>query len=276
MVIKHDIPKDAYVIVIGAMKSGTTTFFAHLTSHPGVAASHVGEPEFFSEHQGHGVHVERYDDLWDYDPDMHRYCAEASTGYTKYPGEPHVPDRMLDVGIEPRFIYLVRDPIDRIESQFNHGLLRQRPWAYDDILDPALLNVSRYYMQTQQFLLRFHDRSRYRIIDFDELVTSPQAVMDGTFRWLGLDPVAIAEDRHENKTPEPSRLELLLADIDLTAPLQLIPGSIKKRLKSFLRRRSPGRRRMVDEERERAKSYLQRDIRLFGESFEFPVGKWGF
>lgn len=178
------IPNDAFVLVIGAMKSGTSTFFAHLTSHPAIAGSRVSEPEYFSENQGHGIEVASYEDLWDYDPKRHRYCAEASTGYTKYPHELRVPDRIVQSGIDPRFIYLVRHPLDRMESQFNHGLIRQRPWTYDDFREPELLNLSRYYMQLQQYLMRFSDRERCRIVDFDDLVTEPRRVMEETFPCL--------------------------------------------------------------------------------------------
>lgn len=258
------------------MKCGTSTFFSHLTSHPKVAASRVKEPEFFSAFQAHGAEVNCYEDLWEFDPDQHLYCVEASTGYTKYPDEPHVPDRILAAGIQPRFIYLVRDPIARIESQFNHGFLRRTEWAYDDYLNPSLLNLSRYYMQLQQYLLRFPDRSRYRVLDFDELVGDPQRVMDGVFEWLQLDPIRISKDRTVNRAPRRSRLELLLADLELSWPQKLIPASIKRPVKDFLRKRTPARKKMTAEERTRAIRYLQRDIRLFGEEFDFPVEQWGF
>ena len=271
-----EIPDGAFVLVIGAMKSGTTTFFSHLTDHPAIARSRVNEPEFFLEHQGHGVDVEHYDEIWDYDPGRHRYCAEASTGYTKYPHELMVPDRMRAAGIEPRFIYLVRDPVDRMESQYNHGRVRQTSWAYDDFFEPGLINLSRYFMQLQQFLLRYPDRDRYRIVDFDELVTSPGRVMEDVHRWLDLDPVPVSEDRHENRTPEPSGVELLLADVDLSAPLSLVPRRVKDGAKRALRRVAPGKRRMSEGERERARDYLRTDMVHFGREFDFPVEKWGF
>lgn len=270
------IPKDAYVIVIGAMKSGTSTFFKHLVSHPSVAASRVKEPEYFSQSQGHGLDVEAYEDLWEFDSPTHRYCAEASTGYTKYPHEPRVPDRIREAGIQPRFIYLIRDPIARLESQFNHFYLRPESWKYDDFWDPGLLDLSRYHMQLQQFLLRFPDRCRYWIVDFDELVTDAQRVMDRTFQWLGLEPVAVVGDRWARTTPQPSRLELLLGDIDLSAPLKLIPRPVKTRCKQLLRSRTPARRHMTGRERERARRYLRHDIEQFGKAFSFPVEKWGF
>lgn len=269
------IPPDAHVIVIGAMKCGTSTLFAHLARHPEIARSRVKEPEFFSEYQDHGIDVDRYEELWDFDPDRHRLCVEASTGYTKYPDEPHVPDRMLDAGIDPRFIYAVRHPLDRMESHYNHGRVRRTDWAYDDFLDPGLLNPSRYYMQMQQFLLRFPDRDRYHIVGFDDLVARPQAVMDDIFRWLGLETIGLSRELHENRTPEPSGLELLLADVDLSAPLALVPRSIKDRVKEILRDHAPGQQQMTRAERREAKRHLARDVRLFGEEFGFPVERWG-
>lgn len=269
------IPPDAHVIVIGAMKCGTSTLFAYLARHPRIAPSRVKEPEFFSEYQGHGIDVDRYEDLWDFDPDQHRFCVEASTGYTKYPGEPHVPDRMLEAGIDPKLIYAVRHPLDRMESQFNHARIRRTDWAYDDLLDPALLNLSRYYMQMQQFLLRFPDRDRYHVVGFDDLVSCPQATMDDVFRWLGLATIDLPRDLHENRTPEPSRVELLMADVDLSDPLGLVPRSVKDRVKRFLRDSVPAKKHMTEDERDRARAYLARDIELFGETFGFPVERWG-
>lgn len=270
------IPTDAYVIVIGAMKSGTSTFFSHLASHPQVAPSRVKEPEYFSAFQGHGLDVQAYEELWEFDSDAHRYCAEASTGYTKYPHEPHVPDRIREAGIRPKFIYLVRDPVTRVESQFNHFYLRPNSWTYDGFWDPGLLDLSRYYMQLHQFLLRFPDKSRYWIVDFDELVTDAQRVMDRTFRWLGLESVSVVAERRANGAPQPSWLELQLKNIDLPHPLKRVPGPIKRWCKQLLRQRIPGRRQMTDRERERVRRYLRHDIRLFGQEFGFPVEKWGF
>lgn len=258
------------------MKSGTTTFFSHLTDHPAIARSRVNEPEFFSEHQEHGVDVDHYRELWDFHPARHQYCAEASTGYTKYPHELRVPDRMREAGIQPRFIYLVRDPVDRMESHYNHGRMRQTSWEYEHFFEPGIIDPSRYFMQLQQFLLRYPERDRYRILDFDELVARPGQVMEGVYRWLGLEPVSSVEERHDNRTPERSRIELLLGNVDLSALLAVVPERIKDRAKQVLRKVAPGKKRMSVEQREKARAYLETDIRLFGREFDFPVEKWGF
>ena len=39
---------DSYILIIGAMKSGTTSLFATLAQHPQIAPAHPKEPGFFA------------------------------------------------------------------------------------------------------------------------------------------------------------------------------------------------------------------------------------
>ena len=111
------IDPDKFLLIIGSAKSGTSSLFRYLSEHPAVCPSVTKEPEYFSEHQMHPRPVRRYEDLWpDFDPAVHRYALEGSTGYTKWPVENGVAERMRAYGIRPRLVYLVRDPVERIES----------------------------------------------------------------------------------------------------------------------------------------------------------------
>src|SRR5262249_47769756 len=108
------IQPDAYVMIIGAMKSGTSSLYHYLTQHPEICACVKKEPEFFSAHQLHRYqNVSDYQDLWTFNPAVHRLALEASTGYTKYPEEIDVPRKIHDYGLRPKFIYLVRNPFER-------------------------------------------------------------------------------------------------------------------------------------------------------------------
>ena len=100
------IPKDAYVIIIGAMKCGTSSLYDHLQKHPEICPAIAKEPEFFSENQSQKILAESYNELWSFDGSVHKYALEASTGYTKYPSEPKVPKNIFDYGINPKFIYI--------------------------------------------------------------------------------------------------------------------------------------------------------------------------
>ena len=135
------IPEEAYAVIIGAMKCGTTSLYYYLAQHPEICPAIRKETEFFSENQGHGVRVDKYEDLWDFDRSVHKYALEASTGYAKYPMEPNVANNILDYGIRPKFIYIIRNPFDRIQSHYNS--MRYEPgWRLSATSDP-LINISK-------------------------------------------------------------------------------------------------------------------------------------
>lgn len=117
---------NSLMMIVGAMKSGTSTLFEMLSQHPAICPSCVKEPEFFSSHQGHGADVEDYESLFDYDSLRHTMCLEASTGYSKYPSEIDVPKRIKEYGLNPVFIYSVRNPFDRVESEYNFAYINQK------------------------------------------------------------------------------------------------------------------------------------------------------
>ena len=102
--ISNRIPRDAYVLIIGAMRCGTTSLYTYLQGHPAICPAITKESEFFSEHQFHGVSVGNYCDLWTFDDTIHKYALEASTGYAKYPAEPNVARNIFFYGISPKFI----------------------------------------------------------------------------------------------------------------------------------------------------------------------------
>ena len=60
------IPKDAYAIIIGAMKCGTSSLYSYLEGHPEICPAVGKEPEFFSENQALTLQVDNYSDLWSF------------------------------------------------------------------------------------------------------------------------------------------------------------------------------------------------------------------
>ncbi|HRO13218.1 MAG TPA: hypothetical protein PK452_16955, partial [Amaricoccus sp.] len=139
-----EIPQDRYALIIGAMKCATTSLFSYLAEHPAIAPARIKEPEFFSRNQEHKAQIARYEDLWDFDPDLHRYAMEASTGYSKW-GERGAAERIHAYGLRPRLVYVVRDPFVRIESHYNFMLLQNPAWTRD-ITDENLVQTSNYYL----------------------------------------------------------------------------------------------------------------------------------
>lgn len=270
------IPPDAFVLIIGAMKCGTTSLYRYLVQHPQVCPSRFKEPEFFSEHQDHRRDdITRYHDLWNFDPRQHRYVLEASTGYTKYPFERGVPERILAGGIRPRLIYLVRNPFERIVSEFEFRPVIPYPRPRTPIGDSLLLEVSNYYLQLARYRPHF-DREQLLVLDFDQLKTEPLELMESVCRFLDLDPgLADWEFGVHYSTPRWSRFQVWL---NQTRIFQRLHRPRRDRIHGFLGNVLPPRPRRELTEAERAFIHdaLHDDMIRLGDEYGIDVSRWGF
>jgi len=131
------------------MKCGTSSLYSDFAKHPDDLPCITKEPEFFSEHQKHCYNgVTNYEDLWNFDPGVHRFALEVSTGYTKYPEELNVPKKIYNCGLRPKFIYLVRNPFDRIRSHYEQLARLYRDFDYSvPLTSDTIVNTSNYSLQ---------------------------------------------------------------------------------------------------------------------------------
>jgi hypothetical protein len=268
------IPKDRYAIIIGAMKCGTSSLYVYLANHPGICPATVKEPEFFSEHQAHRVDVADYNSLWAFEPSKHRYALEASTGYTKYPTERHVPERMRRYGIAPKLIYIVRNPFDRIVSHFNAlGVDRSCP---SPIRAAQLIDTSNYFLQLEQFRRHFPIEDLL-LLDFDELRDQPAKLMRRTYDFLGL-PAHYTERYEILNDSSTSRLELRVAHSRASSTARRIPRRVKSLARRVARIVSspPEKRVLTQAERDVIHRRLADDMTRLYDVYGFDVRKWGF
>ncbi|MEL6648372.1 MAG: sulfotransferase [Pseudomonadota bacterium] len=196
-----------HFIIIGAMKSGTTTLYRHLDDHPDVDMSRDKETDFFVSEKNWSRGLEWYSRQFSR-ADAVR--GEASPNYSKSRDFPGVPDRIAQVCPDAKLIYILRDPVDRAQSQFNHSVVMgglspdidnfKSSHEYAHILD-----ASRYAEQLEKFCEHF-DSEAILILDFAELVSSPQAVMDKVTAHIGVDPRAITSLDAKNDSSEVSKV----------------------------------------------------------------------
>ncbi|WP_447968759.1 sulfotransferase domain-containing protein [Nitrospira sp. M1] len=273
------IPNNAYIMIIGAMKSGTTTLYWHLVQHPHICPCIHKEPEYFSENQGHGVHVEEYADLWDFDPNRHTYVLEASTGYTKYPSEPNVAKNIKAYGITPTFLYVVRDPFTRIESDYNFSLDKEWFDPKLPITDDRYVSISNYFEQLEPYREHF-GLHNIKVLDFDELVSNPKHLLTSLFDSLQLngDDIKIV-DEVKHKTRELSQAQVFLnMHPRMQSVASFLPASAKQLIKGLYKpvSRMSQKKRLSEEERAIVHDKLRHDMSLFQERYGFCVEKWGF
>lgn len=269
------IPGDHYLLIIGAMKCGTSSLYDYLAGHPQLCPAVIKEPEYFSSHQRHGVNAGAYEELWNFDARAHRYAMEASTGYTKFPVERGVPQRIHDYGIRPKFVYIVRHPLDRIVSHYNY---MSRDVEFDQrIVDEHLLNTSRYFLQLSQYQGLFPAED-FLIVDFDQLKSDPGAVIGEVCRFLGLDDsYRPASYQVANRTEVQSTLERWVKRSPLGVLSRRMPETMRRSGQRLLGAVSPRRlRTLTPSEKAYIVEQLAPDMLEFQRAFGFDITRWGF
>src|SRR5690606_5723680 len=63
-----------------------------------------------------------YDWRFPFDPSIHKWTLDVSPGYARWPGSKWVPMRIASLGGTTKLAYILREPVDRIESHIAHTL----------------------------------------------------------------------------------------------------------------------------------------------------------
>jgi hypothetical protein len=177
-------------LIIGSMKAGTNTLFRLLRRQSAFNLSTIKEPNFFCNSVDYGGNwskgVDWYRNL--FDNNRSGLMGEASTSYTKFPRCDGVVERIYAANPESRFIYLIRNPIDRSISHYLHNVLKG---LEDRPIREALLrsnqnpyiDVSRYFMQINQYL-QYFSRDQILIIESESFWNSPASVVSRIFDFF--------------------------------------------------------------------------------------------
>lgn len=275
---KHPIPKDKYALLIGGMKCGTRSLYHYIKDHPDICECKVKEPEYFTKNQNRSYSVAQYEDLWDYDPSRHKIVLEASTGYTKYPVEKDIPKQIFEQDIQAKFIYLVRNPFERIVS--HHNFMKTNPnfTAHKGLIQEHYINVSSYYWQLSQYLEYFPDKGRYLVIDSADFFTDTPETLSRIFQFLEIDTNYIPQEYEvKNKSMERSKLEVFLFRSGLIQLSKYVPKNLTQNLKRGLNRLPKDKKTtFTPTERKIVRERLADDMQQLQQEFGIDVQKWGF
>lgn len=237
--------------VIGAMKAGTTSLHVYLAEHPEIHMSSVKEPHFFArEEDGPYPHRVReraeYEALFD---SPLKVRGESSPTYTLYPRHQDVPRRIHELVPRAKFIYLVRDPMERVVSHYLHnvavgGVRASFSEHTGDLSDPGNPYVypTLYSMQLDRYLEYFPQES-VLVVDQRDLARDRTRCLKRIFAFLGVEPTYECEAFHREygaaadrrKFPAGyDRLRNRLASL----PLRWLPRnfrrSLRRRTEQFL------------------------------------------
>jgi hypothetical protein len=239
------------------------------------------EPHYFS-----------VDKVWNRGPEYHNalfgrgaeyaYFGECSTTYA---ASSIALRRIAESLSDPRFIFLVREPVERMISHYRWMCalgLEKRKLLEAVIEDGYGFDPNRSVRGNYMAYLQFSSYSHYLplwqdafghrnvlVLFSDELSTSPLDVVNRSFRFLGLEPLDYIQALTENRTTDVPVHNLLGKFVS-----PLIPSSAKRRVAKRSKIRSAWNRIAaakiapvtvtVDEhEREQVSSMLSREIDYF-------------
>ncbi len=117
-------------LILGAQKAGTTALYAYLRRHPAVTGPSWKEVSYFDRHYRRGTAWYRGNFPLRSDGLI---VGEASPSYLFHP---QAPERVAALLPEARLIALVRDPVERAYSHYQHEVsLGREPLPFDEALE---------------------------------------------------------------------------------------------------------------------------------------------
>lgn len=190
---------------IGAMRSGTTWWFAIMKRHPGVASSGVprsdaadADPKAYVQAENAKAYVNKEFHFFDHygrvatvDPaEYHRYFPRlpgqlAGEWTPRYIYDFWTPPMLWSVAPDARILVLLRDPVERFVS----GVGRFTSLGFT--ADAALCNeqFSRgLYWQQLANVLSYYPREQVLVLQYEKCVRDFVGQAHRTFEFLGLDP----------------------------------------------------------------------------------------
>jgi len=200
--------------IVGAVKCGTTSLWAHLKKHPQVFLPDMKEPHFFL---GPQPPPQLGDEIVDQhcagDEEAYHRLYEGAAGFPaigdaspSYLWEKDAPRRIHDICPDAKIIIILRDPVVRAHSRYlmnlelgTESLSFREALKRDAARERKLWWTARLYVEVGLYyeqVLRYFDifgREQVLVLFFDELTRHPQQALAKVTRHLGIDPLSLSD-----------------------------------------------------------------------------------
>jgi hypothetical protein len=191
-------------LICGAAKSGTTSLWKYVSSHPEVGVAPLKEPNFFSKviHDGYQnnsrnsrISGQYWRGIYWYE-NLFRHCSSAKAvgeASVQYMTDVDAPKLISEVLPHVRLIFLLRDPIDRLISQYWQEVRDKQPLpSVEEMITnkhPALqryIDISSYHIHLERFL-RIFPRDQILVYLLDDLKNNPEYLIQNIYLNIGVN-----------------------------------------------------------------------------------------
>lgn len=179
------------LLIIGAMKSGTTSLFKFLSQHPDIIPTTKTETHFFSNYFDKGL--DNYIAHWPEDSSTDKIHLEASPTYFKYHLHDGVPEKIFKSYPKARFLCILRDPIKRLESNYRQyindlGITE----GINTHMPDELLKSSKYFSQMEKYL-EYFNKNQIKVIRTSDLHSNPNEVLLSVCNFIDVGPYSFKD-----------------------------------------------------------------------------------
>lgn len=196
-------------LYIGPDKAGSSWLHEMLIQHPQVYLTPAKDLYFFDRYYDRGPawYADQFRDA-NGRPIVGEVCQD-------YLFHPDAPARIAETLDRPRMMVSLRDPVERAWSSWlyarKHGIW---PEDFGQALRevPELLGHSRYATGLDRFG-HYFERELFHVAVFDDLSADPQAFLDATTDFLGVDRQPLAPEDLEARLPAASARSVRVANV---------------------------------------------------------------
>ena len=239
----------------GAAKSGTTSLHELLDTHPDISMSKEKEPVYWNNklfNEFENLEISRYLNLFEQDV---KIKGESTTSYMYY--DNFIKNVKDNFHQPPKFIFILRNPIDRYNSHYNwlKGLGKEKRRIDKIIEEERYLDFKEYNdypKQYYQFGLYYKWISRFienfgkeniKIVTFEKLISERLNILNSCYEFLGvskMDSVNFIKSNKTNKVIFPSMYHFLrkssIGKMKYTSISKyFLPKKIRMKIKSLMK-----------------------------------------
>lgn len=180
----------ANFLIIGAAKAATTSLASLLMQHPDAIIARGKEPHFFAFPQLYRQGLGQYETLFSHH-DGAKALGDASTSYSRIRQHPKVIERIRKDLRKPKIIYMVRHPIERIESAYVEQMTNPQNKGIESINEaikrlPMMVDSSRYW-ETYSAYSKTFGAEAIQVIWFEDFVADPMEEFSRVCDFLEID-----------------------------------------------------------------------------------------
>lgn len=239
-------------LIIGAMKSATTSLYRWLADQPEVFMAWPKEADFFSRDDLWRKGIESYAAMFT-PATSDQLIGEASVSYSSPDRSAVAAPRMARTVPDARLVYVLRHPVERIRSHYRHEIQRgrERRPLLEALAEPGngYLGNSRYFSCLEPYLRSF-PREQICVVRFDDLVGDPAPGWRSVLTHLGLPDRPRPPTVHNvtEEKPQHRRAMLLLRRSGLLRAglVAKLPPGMRRIGKRFVMRDDAGYRAQVE------------------------------